>query len=68
MAAIVAEVAGTEAAAGTAAAAAAAGVAVAGMEAEATGTVVAAAARHNHVAEPRLVSGASPTWCKPRLV
>ena len=38
-----AEVAGTEAAASTAAAAVAAGVAVAGMEAEAAGTVVAAA-------------------------
>ena len=25
-------------------------------------------AHHNHVAEPRLVSGASPTWRKPRLV
>ena len=25
-------------------------------------------AHHNHVAEPRLVGGASPTWRKPRLV
>ena len=44
---------------------AAAGTAAAGTAARAA---AALAVRHSHVAVPRLVSGASPTWRKPRLV
>ena len=44
---------------------AAAGTAAAGTAARAA---AALAVRHSHVAVPRLVGGASPTWRKPRLV